>query len=210
MTSEVGGVDVSRETIAYLEDFAALTTKWTPKINLIAQSTVNDIWNRHIVDSAQLYKFAPSNFRHWVDLGSGGGFPGIVMAIIGKEKAPRARFTFIESDLRKSTFLRTAVREYGLNVTVISERIERADPQHANVVSARALAPLSGLLCHVVRHMKDDGICLLHKGKQADQEIADARRNWSFQLEDHASITDPEARLLAIQRITARGQETIA
>ncbi len=205
MRTMLAGVDVSRETIADLEAFAALTTKWTPKINLIARGSVDDIWNRHIVDSVQLYRFAPDAFESWVDLGSGGGFPGIVMAILGKEKHPKAHFTLIESDQRKSAFLRTAKRELDLPVTVLSERIESAPPQNADVVSARALAALSALLPLVSRHIKPDGLCLLHKGRQAAQEVADAQKNWMFDLEDHASFTDPEARILVMQRIHARG-----
>ena len=205
MSTEIAGINVSRETIADLEGFAALATKWTPRINLIAKSTVTDIWNRHIVDSVQLYRFAPGSYEKWADLGSGGGFPGIVMAILAKEKQPDAAFTLIESDQRKATFLRTATRELGLNVTVVAERIELAEKVDADVVSARALTALSALLPLIDRHMKPDGLCLLHKGKQAAQEIADAQKNWSFDLEDHVSFTDPDARLLAIQRISALG-----
>lgn len=202
---DVGGVNVSRETMADLKAFVALTEKWTPRINLIAKGTVSQIWDRHIVDSAQLYRLAPDSFDQWADLGSGGGFPGIVMAIIAKEKQPNAEFVLIESDQRKSTFLRTAARELGLNVTVISDRIENVPSVDADVVSARALTALSGLFLYVSNHLKPDGICLLHKGKHATQEIADARKNWAFDLEAQPSITDPEARLLAVQRITARG-----
>jgi len=200
------GIDVSRETLDALDAFGELTAKWTRKINLIAASTADEIWNRHIVDSAQLYQFAPSNFKNWVDLGSGGGFPGIVVAIIAKEKAPNAQFTLIESDQRKATFLRTAARELALNATVISERIEDTPAQGADVVSARALAPLSGLLSHVDRHLAHDGLALLLKGKQAAKEIAEAQKTWRFELEDRASFTDPDARILAIQRIESLGQ----
>lgn len=206
MSSQLGGVDVSRETIQNLEHFAALVTKWTPKINLIAKGSVPDIWDRHIIDSVQLYRFAPKVYEKWADLGSGGGFPGIILAILAKEKQPNAHFTLIESDQRKSTFLRTAARELRLSITVIPERIEQTAPLGADVVSARALAPLPSLLPLVGRHMRDGGICLLHKGKQAAQEVADAKNDWSFDLEDHASMTDPEARLLVIQRISARGK----
>mgnify|MGYP000285718702 CR=1 FL=1 len=206
MSSQLGGVDVSRETIQNLEDFAVLVTKWTPKINLIAKGSVPDIWDRHIIDSVQLYRFAPKVYEKWADLGSGGGFPGIILAILAKEKQPNAHFTLIESDQRKSTFLRTAARELRLSITVIAERIEQTAPLGADVVSARALAPLPSLLPLVGRHMRDGGICLLHKGKQAAQEVADAKNDWSFDLEDHASMTDPEARLLIIQRISARGK----
>lgn len=205
MSERVAGLDVSRETFSNLERFGALVAKWTPKINLIARGTVNTIWDRHIVDSVQLYRFAPQAFEKWVDIGSGGGFPGIVMAILGRDVRPTAQFVLIESDQRKATFLRTAVRELNLNAIVIAERIEDAAPQDADVVSARALASLSGLLALSQRHLKADGQVLLHKGRQAAQEVADARKNWSFDLEDHASITDPEARILAIQRMNALG-----
>ncbi|MEL6684273.1 MAG: 16S rRNA (guanine(527)-N(7))-methyltransferase RsmG [Pseudomonadota bacterium] len=206
MPDSIAGIDVSRETIADLQAFGALVTKWTPKINLIARSTVASVWDRHIVDSAQLYRFAPKTYEKWVDMGSGGGFPGIVMAILAKTQQPQVQFTLIESDQRKATFLRTAVRECGLEAAVIADRIENAPVQEADVVSARALTALSALLPSAQRHLNDDGIALFHKGRQAAQEIADAQKNWSFDLEDYASITDPDARILAIQRIKARGQ----
>ncbi len=199
------GVDVSRETIQDLETFSTLVTKWTPKINLIAKSSADDIWDRHIIDSVQIYKYAPKQFGTWVDLGSGGGFPGIVMAVLGKAKQPTARFVLVESDQRKAAFLRTAIRELGVSAEVVAERIEAAPPQEADVVSARALTPLSGLLPLVSRHIAANGIALLHKGKQASQEVAEARKQATFELEDHASFTDPQARILAIQRITLRG-----
>ena len=206
MTVSLGGVDVSRETIQDLEAFVALVTKWTTKINLIAKSSVPHLWDRHIVDSVQLYRFAPNTYEKWVDIGSGGGFPGLVMAIIAKEKQPNASFVLIESDQRKAAFLRTVARELDLTVTVLADRIEDAIPQSADVVSARALATLSSLLPLAQRHLSQAGTCLLHKGKQAEKEISDAQRNWSFHIEDHASITDPEGRILVIQRISPRDQ----
>ena len=206
MGGKIADLDVSRETVDRLHAFADLTRKWTPRINLIAKGTVNEIWDRHIVDSAQLFSFAPDDFHHWVDLGSGGGFPGVVMAVIAAEKVPDARFTLIESDQRKATFLRTAIRELDLSATVLAERIESAPPQKGDVVSARALASLDALMPLIRRHLSDDGICLLHKGRQAAQEIADASQSWVFDLEERPSLTDPEARLLAIKRILPRGQ----
>jgi len=202
---QLAGIDVSRETIERLEAFAALTTKWTPKINLIAKGTLGGLWDRHIVDSAQIYQLAPQGFAKWVDLGSGGGFPGIVVAAIAKERQPGAQFTLIESDQRKCAFLRTAARELDLNVTILASRIEDAPPQSADIVSARALASLSTLLPLIRRHLDQDGRALVHKGRQAAQEVAAARGFWSFDLEDHPSITDPDARLLDIRRILPLG-----
>ncbi|PJI85866.1 16S rRNA m(7)G-527 methyltransferase [Yoonia maricola] len=205
MVSHVAGIDVSRETMEDLEAFAALVAKWTPKINLIATSTVASLWERHIVDSVQLYQFAPQSYNKWLDLGSGGGFPGIIMAIMAKSFRPEAWFTLIESDQRKATFLRTAVRECKLNVDVIAQRIEDAPRQEADIVSARALTALSGLVPIAEKHMKTEGVALFPKGRQWQQEVADAQKNWSFDLEDYPSITDPEARILAIRRINPRG-----
>lgn len=205
MESRVGEQVVSRETYDDLRAFADLVVKWTPKINLISKSTVSDVWGRHIVDSAQLYRFAPEKFDHWVDIGSGGGFPGIVMSIMAKTSNANAQFTLIESDQRKSTFLRTAARELKLRVDVLSERIEQAEPQEADIVSARALATLSALLPMASRHLSPSGVALLHKGRQTASEISEAQHSWSFDLEQHASYTDPEARLLIIQRILRVG-----
>lgn len=205
MDSNLAGIDVSRETLADLEAFSELVTKWTPKINLIGRSTISSIWDRHVLDSVQLYRFSPEHYGKWVDIGSGGGFPGIVMAIIAKAAQPEAEFILIESDQRKSAFLRTAAREFKLPVKVIAQRIEDTPPQEADVVSARALTALSGLLPFAQCHLKPSGLALFHKGRQSRQEVAEARKNWSFALEDHASITDPDARILAIQRINARG-----
>ena len=126
---EIAGINVSRETMDRLESFAALAKKWNPSINLVARSTLADLWDRHIVDSAQVYRFAPQNAVHWVDIGSGGGFPGIVVAAMAKELSPNTKFTLIESDQRKSTFLRTAARELDLKLTVLADRIEHAPPQ---------------------------------------------------------------------------------
>ncbi len=128
------------------------------------------------------------------------------MAILGKLQQPSASFVMIESDQRKATFLRTAARELDLSVTVLAERIEAASPQEADVVSARALTALSGLIPLGLRHLNADGSLIFHKGKQAEQEVAEAKKNWMFDLEDHPSFTDPQARILAMQRISALGQ----
>lgn len=201
MAMTVGKQNVSRETYEELLAFANLVNKWTPKINLISKSTVPDVWNRHIVDSVQLFGVAPLKFETWVDIGSGGGFPGIVMAILGKAFQPGARFTLIESDLRKATFLRTAARELSLPVNVIADRIEKAAPQDADIVSARALTAFSMLLPLIDRHLKTEGVALLHKGQSYESEILEARQSWHFDLEEHPSMTNPEARLLSVKRI---------
>ncbi len=195
------GVSVSRETIERLEAFAELTRKWTIKINLISKSTIPDVWNRHIIDSAQVFQYA-NQPKNWVDIGSGGGFPGIVLAIMAKELSPETKFTFIESDARKCTFLRTAIREQELNAYVITQRIENTEPQGADVVSARALGSIPDLLPHLERHLIPTGTALLMKGRTYAAELDAVGDDWDFDLAEYPSITDPDSRILSLKRIT--------
>ncbi len=193
--------NVSRETSTILSGFEQLVSKWTKHINLIAPNSLHEIRERHTVDSAQLFQFAPKSTKHWVDLGSGGGFPGIVLAAIAKDQSPKTRFTLVESDQRKSTFLRAAIREFDLNATVISERIEEATPQHADVITARALSPLTQLLGQTMRHIAPTGRAIIPKGRNYNEEINDARKKWSFELTEVPSITATDARILIVEDI---------
>lgn len=195
----VAGLDVSRETFDRLHQFENLLIKWNKAINLVSPSTVQDIWNRHILDSAQIIPIAPSTPRSWADLGSGGGLPGIVIAVVLAESSPATKVTLVESDTRKATFLRTAVRELNLTTHVISDRIENIPPLGAQILTARALAPLPALLGYVQRHMDEDGTALLQKGQAAKTEVLDARQDWIFECTSHTSMTDPSASILEIK-----------
>lgn len=195
----ISGVDVSRETLERLGAFEDLVRKWTKKINLIARNDVDHIWDRHIVDSAQVWSSAPDEWNHWVDIGSGGGFPAIILAAIAVEKKPDARFTLIESDQRKATFLRTAIRELNLNAIVLDDRIELAPPQNADVISARALASLTILLGFAERHLAPNGIAVFQKGKSADDEIIGAKHTWAFDYNKVPSITNGDACVISIK-----------
>ena len=134
--------DVSRETVERLETHVALLCKWNPRINLVAASTLAEVWTRHVADSAQLWPLRPPGARLWLDLGSGAGFPGLVVAALAAEEAPDLRVRLVESDARKAAFLATVAREADLPAEVLVERWQRLPPQAADVVSARALAPL--------------------------------------------------------------------
>ncbi|MGR3395354.1 MULTISPECIES: 16S rRNA (guanine(527)-N(7))-methyltransferase RsmG [Paracoccaceae] len=194
-------VDVSRETGEKLSAFASLVRKWSPAINLVSKSDLPYIETRHIADSLQLSDYIPRSGGIWADFGSGGGFPGIVTAIVAAEKAPDLRFHLVESDQRKSTFLRTAARELALNVTVHSERIETLAPLAADIISARALAPLDTLLGYAARHLSANGRCLFLKGQMHESEIETAREHWRFDCDSRVSRTDPDARLLRVSHL---------
>lgn len=201
MTEQIAGVSVSRETFARLETYAELLAKWNPRINLVSPATLAEAWTRHFVDSAQLYTLATGTEQHWVDLGSGGGFPGMVIAILCNEQS-LTKTTLIESDTRKATFLRTVARETGIATTVLSQRIEAAPPQLADVVSARALAPLPKLLPYVQRHMAPGGRALLPKGISWEKEVENARKTWTFSCQVHKSETDPDAVVLELGELS--------
>ncbi|WP_112310322.1 16S rRNA (guanine(527)-N(7))-methyltransferase RsmG [Pseudogemmobacter bohemicus] len=173
----------SPEYIEKLRLFEALTQKWTQRINLIARSTTGEIWSRHIEDSARIFLLAPGQPRLWADFGSGGGFPGIVVAALLQDRGVSTRVTLVESDQRKATFLREAARQMALSVDVRAERAEAIAPLGADVVSARALAPLDMLCAIVERHGSPDTTCLFPKGESWADEVAAAQKNWSFDLE---------------------------
>lgn len=193
--------DVSRETCDRLTLYAALLTKWNPAINLVSKSTIPALWSRHFADSAQLLELAEIGSGSWADLGSGGGFPGMVVAILAAEKSPDLNITCVESDQRKATFLRTVARETGVDATVISERIEALPPLNADVVSARALAPLPALVGYANRHLAPEGIALFQKGTGQAKEVDLALASWAFRLDTIPSRTDRESTILKLRSI---------
>lgn len=193
--------NVSRETIGRLRSFEALAQKWTQKINLVSRGDIEQIWERHIVDSLQIYDLAPPNGL-WMDIGSGGGFPGIVAAIMAKENSSEREFILVDSDQRKCAFLRTAARELELNVKVFSERVECLEPVSASVLSARAMDDLDGLLNHTARHLIRGGVALFPKGATWQKEHEGAQKNWDYELEVIPSETNSEATILKITEIS--------
>jgi 16S rRNA (guanine527-N7)-methyltransferase len=184
---------VSRETLQKLSLYVDLLGKWTQKINLVAPSTLPTVWERHIRDSAQLLDLVDVRAGHWVDLGSGGGLPGVVVAIIAAERAPALRFTCVESDQRKGIFLETVSRETGVPISLITDRVERVLPLNADVLSARALAPLDRLLDFAERHLAVGGVALFQKGAQHEKERIIAEKRWRFDGQVSKSFTDPAA-----------------
>lgn len=192
--------DVSRETFQRLEVFSEVLTKWNPKINLVSRKSLEDLWTRHILDSVQVFEIAP-NAKTWLDIGSGGGLPGVIVAILAAEKSPETNVTLMESDQRKCAFLRNAARECGVRVTVKSQRIEEAEPESAGIMSARALADLDILLGYSERHLRSGGTALFPKGANWKKEVDNARNRWRFDCEEITSLTEPEAVILKIKGV---------
>ncbi|MEP9377077.1 16S rRNA (guanine(527)-N(7))-methyltransferase RsmG [Aquabacter sp. CN5-332] len=193
---------VSRETLARLDLIVDLLTHWQKTINLIAPATLPDLWSRHIADSLQLINHVPEKPLSWVDLGSGGGFPGLVIAAVLAEREG-SKVALVESDSRKAAFLREASRRAGLPVSVHPQRIEEVAEQLApgtDVVSARALAPLPKLLDLAAPFLAAGALGLFPKGKDAQNELTAARKDWTLDVELRRSLSDPDGRVLLVTR----------
>jgi len=196
------GFDVSRETMERLELYAELLRKWNPRINLVSKTTIQELWTRHFLDSAQLIEIAPRVSGYWVDLGSGGGFPGLVLSIIGQERGLPRHVTLVESDARKAAFLRTVIREADLPARVINDRIENIPGLGADVVSARALADLSSLIGYADQHLLPGGTAIFPKGVRWEKELADAQSKWNFAHRLDKSITEDGPVILSVTGVS--------
>jgi 16S rRNA (guanine527-N7)-methyltransferase len=199
--AELRDFDVSRETISRLKSYEQLVRKWNPTINLASKQSIEEIWRRHIVDSAQIFPHIPTDAKLCADVGSGGGFPGIVLAVISASQAQHRKFVLIESDQRKATFLREVIRSLDLNAEVRASRIESLDRLNSDVFTARALAPLSVLLGFARNHVNDQGVCIFPKGENHREEIDDARKYFRFECEAIQSLTEPKSAILKIYGI---------
>lgn len=193
---------VSRETLDKLELYETLLRKWQPKVNLVANGTMGSVWARHMLDSLQLLEFAPRHTQRWLDLGSGGGFPGLVCAICAEDYGLTCQFHLAESDTRKCAFLREVARQTETFVTIHNTRIEALTPVEADVISARALAPLPQLLNWVHRHMRPDGICLLQKGASHRMELETARADWQMNIDIQPSVTALDSVVFCIRNLS--------
>lgn len=193
---------VSRETLGRLEDFASELQKWSAAINLIAKTTLADLWRRHILDSLQLDAIPDLMVSRWCDLGTGGGFPGLVLALSGKETRPDCHYTLLESDARKAAFLQLQCQRHDLNATVIAARIEAAPRQSADVISARALAGVPKLLEYALRHQAQSAVVLLLKGRTFQEELDQAKRAFAFRHEIRPSATSEDGAVLVISELT--------
>lgn len=187
---------VSRETLDRLRLYGELLVKWQKTINLVGPSTLPDLWCRHFLDSAQLFPLLPESARVLVDFGSGAGFPGLVLAILG---IPEVHL--IESDQRKCAFLREAARQTQAPVTVHAKRIEAVAPFAADVITSRALAPLAQLLDMAQPFLTPQTLCLFPKGQNVEAELTEAHKIWNMQVTRVPSRSDADATILRLSEV---------
>lgn len=191
---------VSRETLDRLTAYVELLGQWNRRINLVSANTMGDVWRRHILDCAQLHKYLPRQTRVLVDLGSGAGLPGLILAAMGV-----ADVHLVEADQRKSAFLREAARIMDVPVNLHAERIEQVEGFAADAVVARACAPLEQLIDYSEKFVSKRTVCLFLKGESAEDEIVEAQAGWAMTVETIQSLSDPTGKIVklsAIQRAT--------
>lgn len=187
---------VSRETYENLQTYERLLLKWQERLNLVASSTVSSLWERHILDSLQLLKYIPKDTETLCDLGTGAGFPGLVLAI-----ASDLEVTLIESDRKKCAFLQTVSRETKRPVLLLNERIENVVPPHPyDIITARALAPLEHLLLWAEPLSRPKSLFLFLKGKTLDEEIEAVRLKDTYFFQKYPSLTDCHGHILEVKR----------
>ncbi|MBQ3785495.1 MAG: 16S rRNA (guanine(527)-N(7))-methyltransferase RsmG [Alphaproteobacteria bacterium] len=182
-----------------LEHYVQLLLKWQKSVNLISENTIKDIWDRHILDSAQLYFLLDSNQQFLMDVGSGGGLPAVVIAILNQElKGPLNRIVLVESDLKKSLFLEECKRNLSLNIEIIRDRIENISLK-PDVITARALAPLKDLFRLIQKNVSRETFLLFPKGKNVDKEIENVTN--PFDCEKITNVINNEGCILKIKGV---------
>lgn len=193
---------VSRETLSRLETLVDQLVRWNAHINLVSKATITEVWRRHILDSAQLMALAPSQAKAWVDLGSGAGFPGLVIAAMAQDQRPEMSVTLIESDSRKCAFLAEASRSMDISVTIENRRVEQSPARLYDVVSARALARLTTLIALSNPYMADGAVALFPKGADVDRELTEALRVRHIDVVRSPSKSDPHGVILKIKGVS--------
>ena len=196
---------VSRETAERLDRFVAELLQWQPTTNLVAASTLPDLWMRHVADSLQLLPLAP-NAKVWVDLGSGAGFPGLVIACAIAERSG-AQVHLVESNAKKCAFLRVAVRATGVSATVHHQRIAdfaKTFRGPVDVVTARALAPLDKLIAEAAPLLKTWALGLFPKGQDVAAELTAASKYWNIDATVAPSVTSPASGIVVLRRVESR------
>lgn len=196
--------NVSRETFDKLKTYEASLHEWQKKFNLVSNSTLENAWERHFLDSVQLFSLLPKDAKVMYDFGSGAGFPGMVLAIMANEKTPYLKVNLVESTGKKTLYLNEVKRLTSTNVTIINKRIENLKPQIADVITSRALSSLKELFSYASRFCGPQTTCIFPKGKKYAEEIAEAKTLWNFDCELVKSEQSEEGMILVITNLSKK------
>ena len=200
----VKSLNVSRETLSGFYEYKALLYKWNEKINLVSKHTLIDIWERHFLDSGQLIKNVDVSGKRWVDVGSGAGFPGLVVAILLRDQKVDCDLVLVEKNPKKVFFLNEVVRKLNLSVEVVNDNIYTLEPLNADILTARAFSNLNNLIEIAFRHRKKEGICLFLKGKNYRIELDKTLNYWFFDYDVVDSLSSSAGKIIRVKKIFRR------
>ena len=200
----VKSLDVSRETLNDFCEYEALLSKWNKKINLVSKSTLVDIWERHFLDSGQIIKHVEASGKRWVDVGSGAGFPGLVVALLLRDRKIDCDLVLVEKNPKKGFFLNEVIRKLNLSVEVVNDNIDTLEPLNADILTARAFSELNNLIEIAFRHRKKEGICLFLKGENYRIELDKTLNYWFFDYDIVDSLSSSSGKIIRVKKIFKR------
>ena len=190
--------NVSRETFEKLKTYECLLKEWQTKFNLVSNSTLENAWERHFLDSVQLFKLIPQTAKTLMDFGSGAGFPGMVIAIMANAKTPYLKVSLVESTTKKTLYLNEVKKQVGVEVEIINERIEKIKPHIVDVITSRAMTSLDALLQYALPFCGKKTVCIFPKGKKYAEELREAQKKWCFNYQIVDSEQSDEGKILVI------------
>ena len=200
----VKSLNVSRETLNGFYEYETLLSKWNEKINLVSKKTLVDIWERHFLDSGQIIKHVEVSGKRWVDVGSGAGFPGLVVALLLRDRKIDCDLVLVEKNSKKGFFLNEVIRKLNLSVEVVNDNIDNLEPLNADILTARAFSELNNLMEIAFRHRKKEGICLFLKGENYRNELDKTLNNWFFDYDIVGSLSSPSGNIIRVKKIFKR------
>tara|TARA_A100001234_G_scaffold74196_1_gene65568 strand:- start:3 stop:623 length:621 start_codon:yes stop_codon:yes gene_type:complete len=200
----VKSLNVSRETLNGFYEYETLLTKWNEKINLVSKNTLVDIWERHFLDSGQIIKHVEVSGKRWVDVGSGAGFPGLVVALLLRDRKIDCDLVVVEKNSKKVFFLNEVIRKLNLSVEVVNDKIDNLEPLNADILTARAFSELNNLIEIAFRHRKKEGICLFLKGENYRIELDKTLNYWFFDYDIVDSLSSSSGKIIRVKKIFKR------
>ena len=193
--------NVSCETFYQLKTYQSLLEEWQVKFNLVSNSSIKDAWNRHFLDSAQLFQYIPKEAKNMIDFGSGAGFPGMVLAIMAKEKTPYLKVVLVDSIRKKTVYLKEVAQKTNTSVNIINDRIENIPNQKFDIITSRAMTSLSDLLKYSYPFCHKNTLCIFPKGRNYALELKEAHVKWNFKCVIKASEQSEEGKILIVNNI---------
>ena len=200
----INGFNVSRETQNNFCEYETLLSKWNKKINLVSKNSLVDIWERHFIDSGQIINHVDASGKRWVDVGAGAGFPGVVVALLLKDRKIDCDVILVEKNTKKVFFLLEVIRKLDLNVKVVNKNISSIEPLNADILTARAFSELKELIDVSHRHRKEEGVCLFLKGENYRSEIDKTLNYWFFDYDVVDSLTNSYGKIIRVKKIFKR------